>query len=114
MNKTNNYMGREMFTTVDEKGIYRGYVQLDDNDDIFRLDYAEKMKIENDEDYWYVVVEPIDEYTNNRAWLENKCMDIINTLVEDDWLDDFDDDNDDDWFDDDFDDFDDDEEDDYE
>lgn len=27
--KTNNYMGREMFTTVDEKGIYRGYVLLD-------------------------------------------------------------------------------------
>lgn len=107
----NNYMGREMFISVDEKGTYRGYVQLDSNDDIFRLNYAEKMKIENDEDYWYVVVEPIDEYTNNRAWLENKCMDIINTLVEDDWLDDFDDDNDDwddGWFDDD------DEEDDYE
>ena len=102
----NNYMGREMFTTVDDNGIYRGYVLLDTNDDIFRLDYAEKMKIENSDDDWYVVVEPIDEYTNNRAWLENKCMDIINTLVEDDWLDDFDDD--DDWFDDD------DEEDDYE
>lgn len=52
------------------------------------------MKIENDEDYWYVVVEP-DKYTNNRAWVENKCMDIINTLVEDNWFDDFDDD----WFD---------------
>ena len=104
MNKTNdkanNYMGREMFTTVDEKGIYRGYVLLDYNDDIFRLDYAEKMKIESCNDDWYVVVEPDNEYTNNRAWLENKCMDIINTLVEDDWLDDFDD-YDDGWFDDD-------------
>lgn len=112
MNKTNNYMGREMFITVDEKETYRGYVQLDSNDDIFRLDYAEKMKIENDEDYWYVVVEPIDEYTNNRAWIENKCMDIINTLVEDDWYDD----DYDDWFDDDYDDWfdDDNEEDDYE
>ena len=76
-------------------------MQLDDNDDIFRLDCAEKMKIENLDDDWYVVVEPVDEYTNNRAWIENKCMDIINTLVEDDWFDDFDDDNDDDWFDDD-------------
>lgn len=103
----NNYMEREMFITVDEKGIYRGYVLLDYNDDIFRLDYAEKMKIENDEDYWYVVVEPDNEYTNNRAWLENKCMDIVNTLVEDDWYDDDYDDYD-DWFDDD------DEEDDYE
>jgi hypothetical protein len=98
--KTNNYMGREMLITVDEKGIYRGYVQLDDNDDIFRLDYAEKMKIESLDDDWYVVVEPMDEYTNNRAWVENKCMDVINTLVEDNWLDDFDDD-DDDWFNDD-------------
>ena len=105
--KTNNYMGRE-YILKEENGIYRGYVQLDDNDDIFRLDYAEKMKIENSDDDWYVVVEPIDEYTNNRAWIENKCMDVINTLVEDDWLDDFDDDNDDDWFDDD------DDEDDYE
>ena len=87
MNKTNNYMGRE-YILKEENGIYRGYVQLDDNDDIFRLDYAEKMKIENDED------------TNNRAWVENKCMDVINTLVEDNWFDDFDD-NDDDWFDDD-------------
>ena len=104
--KTNNYMGREMFTTVDEKGIYRGYVQLDDNDDIFRLDYAEKMKIESCNDDWYVVVEPDNEYTNNRAWVENKCMDVINTLNEDDW---YDDDYDDDWFDDD-----DEEEDDYE
>lgn len=109
MNKTNNYMGREMFTTVDEKGIYRGYVLLDYNDDIFRLDYAEKMKIESCNDDWYVVVEPLDEYTNNRAWIENKCMGIINILVEDDWFDDYDDDYDDDWFDDD-----DDEEDDYE
>ena len=67
------------------------------------LEYGplEKMKIENLDDDWYVVVEPVDEYTNNRAWIENKCMDIINTLVEDDWFDDFDDDNDDDWFDDD-------------
>lgn len=99
--KTNNYMGREIFITVDEKGIYRGYVQLDDNDDIFRLDYAEKMKIESLDDDWCVVVEPVDEYTNNRAWIENKCMDIINTLVEDDWYDDDYDDDDDDWFDDD-------------
>lgn len=106
MNKTNNYMGREMFITVDEKGIYRGYVQLDDNDDIFRLDYAEKMKMESCNDDWYVVVEPDNEYTNNRAWVENKCMDVINTLNEDDW---YDDDYDDDWFDDD-----DEEEDDYE
>ena len=104
MNKTSNYMGREMFITIDEKGRYRGYVQLDYNDDIFRLDYAEKMKIESLDDDWYVVVEPIDEYTNNRAWIENKCMDIINVLVEDDW---YNDDYDDDWFDDD------DEEDDY-
>ena len=50
--KTNNYMGREIFITVDEKGIYRGYVQLDDNDDIFRLDYAEKMTIESLDDDW--------------------------------------------------------------
>lgn len=92
--KTDNYMGRE-YLVKEENGIYRGYVQLDDNDDIFRLDYAEKMKIENDEDYWWVVVEPLDEYTNNKAWIENKCMDVINTLAEDDWLDDFDDD----WFD---------------
>lgn len=92
--KTNNYMGREMFTTVDEKGIYRGYVLLDYNDDIFRLDYAEKMKLESSDDDWYVVVEPDNEYTNNRAWLEHKCMDIINTLIEDDWLDDFNDDDD--------------------
>lgn len=105
MNKINNYMGREMFITVDEKETYRGYVQLDSNDDIFRLDYAEKMKIESCDDDWYVVVEPLDEYTNNRAWLENKCMDIINTLLEDNG---YDDDYDDDWFDDD------DEEDDYE
>lgn len=105
MNKTNNYMGREMFITVDEKGTYRGYVLLDSNDDIFRLDYAEKMKLESCDDDWYVVVEPEDEYTNNRAWIENKCMDVINTLVEDNWLDDFDDDDtdnwDDGWFDDD-------------
>ena len=101
----NNYMGREMFITVNDNGTYRGYVQLDDNDDIFRLDYAEKMKIESLADDWYVLVEPDDKYTNNRAWIENKCMDIINTLVEDDW---YDDDYDDDWFDDD------DEEDDYE
>ena len=106
--KTNNYMGREMLITVDDNGIYRGYVQLDYNDDIFRLDYAEKMKKESLDDDWYVVVEP-DEYTNNRAWVENKCMDIINTLIEDDWFDDYDDDYDDGWFDDD-----DDEEDDYE
>lgn len=92
--KTDNYMGRE-FTLKQENGTYRGYVQLDSDDDIFRLDYAEKMKIENDEDYWYVVVEPVDEYTNNRAWIENICMDVINTLIEDNWLDDFDDD----WFD---------------
>lgn len=107
MNKTSNYMGREMFITVDDNGKYRGYVQLDNNDDIFRLDYAEKMKIESCDDDWYIVVEPLDEYTNNRAWLENKCMDITNTLLEDSWLDD-DDEWDDDWFDDD------DEEDDYE
>ena len=100
MNKTNNYMGREILITVDNNGTYRGYVQLDSNDDIFRLDYAEKMKIESLDDDWYVVVEPIDEYTNNRAWLENKCMDIINTLLEDNWFDD-DDEWDDDWFDDD-------------
>lgn len=103
--KTNNYMGRKIFITVDNNRTYRGYVQLDSNDDIFRLDYAEKMKIESLDYDWYVVVEPIDEYTNNRVWIENKCMDIINTLVEDDW---YDDDYDDDWFDDD------DEEDDYE
>ena len=48
--KTDNYMGRE-YIVKEENGIYRGYVQLDDNDDIFRLDYAEKMKIENDDDY---------------------------------------------------------------
>ena len=42
------------------------------------------------------MVEPLDEYTNNKAWIENKCMDVINTLAEDDWLDDFDDN---DWFD---------------
>ena len=94
----NNYMGRE-YIVKEENGIYRGYVQLDDNDDIFRLDYAEKMKIESLDDDWCVVVEPMDEYTNNRAWVENKCMDIINTLVEDNWFDDYDDD--DDWFDDD-------------
>lgn len=106
--KTNNYMGREMLITADDNGIYRGYVQLDYNDDIFRLDYAEKMKIESLDDDWYVVVEPDDEYTNNRAWVENKCMDVINTLLEDNWFDDYDDDYDDDWFNDD------DEEDDYE
>lgn len=49
----NNYMGREMFTTVDDNGIYRGYVLLDTNDNIFRLDYAEKMKIENFDDDWF-------------------------------------------------------------
>lgn len=97
----NNYMGRE-YIVKEENGTYRGYVQLDDNDDIFRLDYAEKMKIESSDDDWYVVVEP-DEYTNNRAWVENKCMDIINTLLEDNWFDDdyWDDDYDDGWFDDD-------------
>ena len=56
MNKTNNYMGREMLITVDDNGIYRGYVQLDYNDDIFRLDYAEKIKIESCDDDWF------DEY----------------------------------------------------
>ena len=100
----NNYMGRE-YIVKEENGTYRGYVLLDSNDDIFRLDYAEKMKIESCDDDWYVVVEPEDEYTNNRAWIENKCMDVINTLVEDNWLDDFDDDDtdnwDDGWFDDD-------------
>lgn len=105
----NNYMGRE-YIVKEENGMFKGYVQLDSDDDIFRLDYAEKMKIENDEDYWYVVVEPVDEYTNNRAWVENKCMDIVNTLVEDNWLDDFDDD----WFDEYDEDCFDDEEDDYE
>ena len=97
----NNYMGRE-YIVKEENGIFKGYVQLDNND-IFRLDYAEKMKLENSDEWWYVVVEPLDEYTNNKAWVENKCMDIINTLVEDSWLDDDwdDDDWDDGWFDDD-------------
>ena len=101
--KTDNYMGRE-YIVKEENGMFKGYVQLDTNDDIFRLDYAEKMKIESLDDDWYVVVEPVNEYTNNRAWIENKCMDIINTLVEESWLDDFDDDYDDwddGWFDDD-------------
>ena len=52
MNKTNNYMGREILITVDNNGTYRGYVQLDSNDDIFRLDYAEKMKIQTIERGW--------------------------------------------------------------
>ena len=105
----NNYMGRE-YIVKEENGIFKGYIPLDDNDDIFRLDYAEKMKIESFDEWWYVVVEPDDEYTNNRAWIENKCMDVINTLLEDDWLDDFDDD----WFDEYDEDCFDDEEDDYE
>ena len=70
---------------------------MDDNDDIFTLNYAEKMRIENDDEYWYVVVEPLDECTNNITWVENKCMDVINQLTcdyddYDDWFDKYDED----------------------
>lgn len=60
--KTNNYMGREMLITADDNGIYRGYVQLDYNDDIFRLDYAEKMKIESLDDDWFNDDDEEDDY----------------------------------------------------
>lgn len=92
MNKTNNYMGRK-FTIKEENGIYKGYVELVETDDIFTLNYSEKMTlIGDDEGNWEAIIVPDDDFTNNAVYIENECMNLIINLT-DDWIyDDYDDD----------------------
>lgn len=101
---TKKYMERE-FTIKEENGIYKGYVQLVETDDIFTLNYAEKMTlVGDDEGNWEAIIVPQNQYDNNPIYIENECMNLITNLT-DDWIyDDWDYDDDyDDWFDDNYD-----------